>query len=184
MSEITKKILADTMREKMKVKPLNKITIKEIVQDCGVNRQTFYYHFPDIYGLLEWMFQQDAAKLLEKYNKIDVWEVGFMELLRYIKKNHAICMCTLNSLARDELERFFYTDVYQLILSIMEEVGGDLQVKEDDIEFIARFYTLSLCSLVIHWMKNGMKEAPEELIEKLSLTIQGNIRSAMERFAK
>ncbi len=37
---------------------------------------------------------------------------------------------------------------------------------------------------VVHWMKNGMKESPEDLIEKLSLTIQGNIRSAMERFAK
>ena len=51
-------------------------------------------------------------------------------------------------------------------------------------EFVARFYTLSLCSLVLHWMKNGMKESPEDLIEKLSLTVQGNIRSAMERFAK
>lgn len=93
-------------------------------------------------------------------------------------------MCTLHSLARDELERFVYKDVHQLILGIMDEVGGDLTVQEDDKEFVARFYTLSLCSLVVHWMKNGMKESPEDLIEKLSLTIQGNIRSAMERFAK
>ena len=69
-------------------------------------------------------------------------------------------------------------------MGIMDEVGGDLTVEEDGKEFVARFYTLSLCSLVVHWMKNGMKESPEDLIEKLSLTIQGNIRSAMERFAK
>ena len=114
----------------------------------------------------------------------DVWEQGFMELLCYIKKNKAVCMCTLHSLARDELERFVYKDVHRLILGIMDEVGGDLTVEEDGKEFVARFYTLSLCSLVVHWMKNGMKESPEDLIEKLSLTIQGNIRSAMERFAK
>ena len=156
MSEITKKSLANALYQKMKVKPLDKITIKEIVDECGLNRQTFYYHFPDIFGLLEWMFQQDAEKLMKKYNNIDVWEQGFMELLCYIKKNKAVCMCTLHSLARDELERFVYKDVHQL----------------------------SLCSLVVHWMKNGMKESPEDLIEKLSLTIQGNIRSAMERFAK
>ncbi len=70
----------------MKVKPLDKITIKEIVDECGLNRQTFYYHFPDIFGLLEWMFQQDAEKKMKKYNNIDVWEQGFMELLCYIKK--------------------------------------------------------------------------------------------------
>ena len=121
---------------------------------------------------------------MKKYNNIDVWEQGFMELLCYIKKNKAVCMCTLHSLARDELERFVYKDVHQLILGIMDEVGGDLTVQEDGKEFVARFYTLSLCSLVVHWMKNGMKESPEDLIEKLSLTIQGNIRSAMERFAK
>ena len=184
MSEITKKSLANALYQKMKVKPLDKITIKEIVDECGLNRQTFYYHFPDIFGLLEWMYQQDAEKLMKKYNNIEVREQGFMELLCYIKKNKAVCMCTLHSLARDELERFVYKDVHQLILGIMDEVGGDLTVQEDGKEFVARFYTLSLCSLVVHWMKNGMKESPEDLIEKLSLTIQGNIRSAMERFAK
>ena len=112
MSEITKKSLANALYQKMKVKPLDKITIKEIVDECGLNRQTFYYHFPDIFGLLEWMFQQDAEKLMKKYNNIDVWEQGFMELLCYIKKNKAVCMCTLHSLARDELERFVYKDVH------------------------------------------------------------------------
>ena len=165
-------------------KRTKKLTVKDIVEECGITRQTFYYHFPDIFGLLEWMFQQDAEKLMKKYNNIDVWEQGFMELLCYIKKNKAVCMCTLHSLARDELERFVYKDVHRLILGIMDEVGGDLTVEEDGKEFVARFYTLSLCSLVVHWMKNGMKESPEDLIEKLSLTIQGNIRSAMERFAK
>ena len=162
MSEITKKSLANALYQKMKVKPLDKITIKEIVDECGLNRQTFYYHFPDIFGLLEWMFQQDAEKLMKKYNNIDVWEQGFMELLCYIKKNKAVCMCTLHSLARDELERFVYKDVHRLILGIMDEVGGDLTVEEDGKEFVARFYTLSLCSLVVHWMKNGMKESPED----------------------
>ena len=114
MSEITKKSLANALYQKMKVKPLDKITIKEIVDECGLNRQTFYYHFPDIFGLLEWMFQQDAEKLMKKYNNIDVWEQGFMELLCYIKKNKAVCMCTLHSLARDELERFVYKDVHNI----------------------------------------------------------------------
>lgn len=86
MSEITKKSLANALYQKMKVKPLDKITIKEIVDECGLNRQTFYYHFPDIFGLVEWMFQQDAEKLIKKYNNINVWEQGFMELLVILRK--------------------------------------------------------------------------------------------------
>ena len=184
VKKITVTALETALKDIMRQTPFEKITVSDITNRCQLNRQTFYYHFPDIFGLLEWMFQQDAEKLMKKYNNIDVWEQGFMELLCYIKKNKAVCMCTLHSLARDELERFVYKDVHRLILGIMDEVGGDLTVEEDGKEFVARFYTLSLCSLVVHWMKNGMKESPEDLIEKLSLTIQGNIRSAMERFAK
>ena len=184
MANTTKRMLSMSLKKLLSKTTLDNITIQDITDDAEVSRKTFYYHFPDIFGLLEWMFQQDAEKLMKKYNNIDVWEQGFMELLCYIKKNKAVCMCTLHSLARDELERFVYKDVHQLILGIMDEVGGDLTVQEDGKEFVARFYTLSLCSLVVHWMKNGMKESPEDLIEKVSLTIQGNIRSAMERFAK
>ena len=122
MSEFAKKSLANALYQKMKVKPLDKITIKEIVDECGFNRQTFYYHFPDIFGLLEWMFQQDAEKLDEKMLMIlDVWEAKDLWESRraYVKKNKAVCMCTLHSLARDELERFVYKDVHQLILGIM-----------------------------------------------------------------
>ena len=164
MSVITKKLLADALYQKMKVKSFDKITIKELVQECGLNRQTFYYHFPDIFGLLEWMFQQDAEQLMKKYDHIDVWEQGFMELLCYIKKNKAVCMCTLHSLARDKLEQFVYKDVHRLILGIMGEVGGDLSIQKEGKEIDARFYTLALCSLVVHWMKNGMKESPKALI--------------------
>lgn len=49
-------MLADSLRKLMVTKPLSKISIREITEDCGVNRQTFYYHFHDIFDLLEWMF--------------------------------------------------------------------------------------------------------------------------------
>ena len=57
MSEITKKALAETLKKLLSKNKLNKITIKEITEDCGVNRQTFYYHFKDIYDLLEWIYK-------------------------------------------------------------------------------------------------------------------------------
>ncbi len=183
MSEITKKMLAQALRTKMAQKPFDKITIKELVDACGVNRQTFYYHFPDIYGLLRWSLQQDARHFLNKYTSVTVWQAGVMDLLCYIRQNRAVCLCALNSLARDELERFVYHEVHRLVLASMQELGSDFHLSVVDRDFIARFYALSLCALVLHWVKHGMKESPELLIEKLSLTIHGNLRAAMERFA-
>ena len=56
MSQITKRALASALKELLEHKPLNKITIADITEQCGVNRQTFYYHFQDIYALLEWIY--------------------------------------------------------------------------------------------------------------------------------
>ncbi len=50
----------------MAVKPMDKITVKDLVEICGVNRQTFYYHFDDVYDLLEWVFEEDASRVPAK----------------------------------------------------------------------------------------------------------------------
>ena len=64
MSELTKRALEQSLKNLLLQKPLNKITISDIADDCGINRMTFYYHFKDIYDLVEWSCQEDAAKAL------------------------------------------------------------------------------------------------------------------------
>ena len=53
----TKRTLADSLKKAMQIKPFSKISVSEIIRDCGLNRKTFYYHFEDIYALLKWMFE-------------------------------------------------------------------------------------------------------------------------------
>ena len=55
MSTITKRALEASLKKLVKTKPLNKITVSDITDDCGINRMTFYYHFKDIYDLVEWI---------------------------------------------------------------------------------------------------------------------------------
>lgn len=64
MSQVTKRALEQSLKNLLLKKPLNKITINDITEDCGINRMTFYYHFQDIYDLVEWACIEDAKKLL------------------------------------------------------------------------------------------------------------------------
>ena len=64
MPNSMKYALAQSLKKLLSVRKLDKITVKDIVEDCGVNRQTFYYYFRDIYDLLEWNFQDAAEKLI------------------------------------------------------------------------------------------------------------------------
>mgnify|MGYP000831033955 FL=1 len=104
MSQITKRALASALKELLEHKPLNKITIADITEQCGVNRQTFYYHFQDIYALLEWIYTTDAQRLLEGKRDGDTWQQGFLQVLEYIRDNRALVRNTYHSVSRELLE--------------------------------------------------------------------------------
>ena len=85
MSDITKRALEASLKKMLLKKPVTKITINDITEDCGVNRATFYYHFKDIYDLVEWMCIDESGKALEGKKEYDTWQP--MEILPMIHGN-------------------------------------------------------------------------------------------------
>ena len=69
MASSTKEALGNALKKMLAVKPIDKITVKDLVEECGVNRQTFYYHFDDVYDLLEWVFNSQNRAYLLRYLK-------------------------------------------------------------------------------------------------------------------
>ena len=78
MSQITKRALEASLKKLLTKKPLDKITITDITEDCGINRMTFYYHFKDIYDLVEWVCVEDATRILGENKTYDTWQEGFL----------------------------------------------------------------------------------------------------------
>ena len=183
-SSLTKKALATSLKRLMGKIPLNKITVHEIVADCELNRQTFYYHFQDIFDLLGWVYKTEAVESIADYKTYTTWEDGFLKIFLYIEKNKAFCLNTLNSLGRDHLDFFLHSISFELLMGVGNEVSQGMNVKDEDKKFIANFYTLAFIGLVIQWMKTEMKEKPEVIIEKLSELVEGNFASALQRYEK
>ena len=74
MSNLTKRALEASLKKLLLKKPLDKITISDIADDCGMNRMTFYYHFQDIYDLIAWSFDEDAEKILAGKKSYETWQ--------------------------------------------------------------------------------------------------------------
>jgi len=79
MSELTKRAIQESFKKLLSNQPLDKITVKNITDDCGVNRNTFYYHYSDIYQLLEEIFLTEAQKSVEKMEVGQSWEEGLRQ---------------------------------------------------------------------------------------------------------
>lgn len=183
MSEITKKALASSLKKLMKEKPLSKITVKDIVSDCGVNRRTLYYYFHDIYELLEWSFKSEVKEILGENRTYETWQKGFLDLLYYLKDNKKIVLNAFNSIDRNRLEDHLYDYVYKLILDVVNELSENIDISLEDKNYVIKFYEIALTGMIINWIKNKMAEDPKKLTNKLSKIIEGDIHRALLKFS-
>ena len=82
--QITKKALAESLKKQMQTIPLAKITVNDIVKECGLNRRTLYYYFNDIYDLLEWIYKTELKEVLGENRTYTSWQKGLLEIFEYL----------------------------------------------------------------------------------------------------
>ncbi len=182
MSQVTKRALEASLKKLLLEKPLNKITINDIAEDCGINRMTFYYHFKDIYDLVEWVCVEDATRALEGKKTYDTWQQGCLQIFEAVLDNKPFILNVYNSVSREQVEIYLYKLTYDLLKDVVEEKSAGMNVRESDKKFIADFYKYAFVGLMLDWVKNGMKSDPHIIIDHLTILMQGNITSALNRY--
>lgn len=121
MSQTTKRALAQSLKKLLQTKPLSKITINDIAEDCGVSRMTFYYHFADIYDLVEWTCQEDASVALAGNKTYSTWQQGFLNTFHLVLENKTFVLNVYHSISREHLERYLYQLTYDLLIGVVEK---------------------------------------------------------------
>ena len=180
MSQITKRALAASLKNMLLKKPLNKITINDIAEDCGINRMTFYYHFKDIYDLVEWTCEEDAAKALEGKKTYNTWQQGFLNIFYAVLENKPFIMNVYRSVSREQVEIYLYRVTYDLLIGVVNERSANMSVSEDDKKFFADFYKFAFVGIMLEWIKNDMKADPKQIVDRISNLIHGDITRALE----
>ena len=166
MSKATTKFaIAFAFKELLLEKSIDKITINDITEKCGINRQTFYYHFHDIYELIEWICETDADHVLKQNKTYDTWQEGFLAIFHLLKKDEPFVVNIYHNAPRGYIYRYLYKVTYQLIYDVLEEKAAGMVVREEDKTFIADFYKYGFVGLVLEWIDKGMKEDPKQIIE-------------------
>lgn len=178
----TKKTLAESLKKIMKKKSFSKITVSEIISDCGFNRKTFYYHFDDTYQLLKWIFESEGIEVVKHFNLIVDYEEAIAFIMNYIEANDYIINCAYDSIGRDEMKRFFYADFIELITSIIDSAEKETGhfLSEDYKKFICSFYTEALAGMLIDWVKNHKTRNREQVIEYLVKTMKTSLMGILE----
>lgn len=184
MSQTTKRALAMSLKRVMAQKPLPKITIADITKDCGINRMTFYYHFQDIFDLIDWICQEEGAKAIQGRKDYDTWQEGFIALCHTIRKNRVFVEGVYHSVQREKIENYLYRVVYDLLFDVVCELSEGYPISCENQRYITNFYKYGFVGVLLEWVKNGMKQPPETLISQLNQMAHGQLLLAIQNLAE
>ncbi|MEN8904482.1 MAG: dihydroxyacetone kinase transcriptional activator DhaS [Clostridiales bacterium] len=181
-SYITKKALADSLKHLMKTIPLSKIAIRNIVENCKLNRQTFYYHFKDKYDLVNWIYYNEVILSIHNYKNYENWIDGLFKVLQHLDNNKSFYVNAINTSGQNSFNSYLFEITYNLIYGVIDELSNNCAIKESEKIFISEFYSNAFVGITIQWIKSGMKEPYAELTEKIKITVDGAFSNAINHF--
>lgn len=179
----TKLALETSLKNLLLKKPVDKITITDLTNDCGITRMAFYYHFKDIYDLVEWSCYEDASKALHGKKTYETWQEGLMQIFEAVMENKPFIMNVYHALSREQIENYLFRLTRDLIMNVIKECSKDMSITASEQSFIADFYKYSFVGVMLDWIKKGMKENYHEIVNDICITMSGNIKNSLQNFA-
>lgn len=181
-SNLTKNILADGLKDLLNEKQLSKITIRELTEKCGINRQTFYYHFADIRDLCRWMVFRDIKSIIESlFEAPSSYSDVVLAFLQYEKSQGNMLLNILDGGQDPAALYAFYNEHEEVFRDLLNTVFSRSGVDDEFKQFTANLYAAAAAGMEMLWIRGGMKESPEKLTELLTTYLSDNTKRAFER---
>lgn len=156
MSKLTKRAIRDSFIKLLNEKPYRQITVKDIVEDCGLNRNTFYYYFSDIPQLMESIINNDAEGIIHKYPSIDSLNDCINATIDFIYDNRKAILHIYNSVNRDVYEQYQWKVCAYIVSYYVDIALGDSKIDQSDRLVIIEYLKCVIFGLISGWLEKGI----------------------------
>ena len=182
MASSTKEALGAALKQMLTIKPIEKITVKDLVEICGVNRQTFYYHFDDVYDLLEWVFEEDANRVLPQEVVYEHWREDVQVFFTYLVDNSSFALSIYNSQSRTYMLRYYKQRLQSCIRSFAVIVCENRNIDHADFEFVVELYANAIVGIISQWLDRGMQVPKDFTKDRLMRVLDNSVENLLDRF--
>lgn len=184
MSDLTKRALAEALKNRLSKTTLKNITIKDLTDDCGLNRQTFYYHFSDIYELMEWIFVDETNRILNiEYIDYDIKTI-LENIFNYVQRNEKLILNAYKSTDKSLLDNFLKGWIRPIVTQIITKKSEGRRISDEDRDFVIDVSVTVILGITFQWLESGMQDNLSGKADKLMTLLDGNIEMVLDRFAK
>ena len=138
--------------------PLRDITVKMIVEQCGINRKSFYYHYQDVPALLGEIIKERIDKMLENFHGVSSIEDNLGLVLRDLITEKTAIQHIYYSVSRDVFESAQMQVCDYVVRVYIRELAEQYALSGPDEELLVRFYRGQCFGIIMDWMMQGMPE--------------------------
>lgn len=185
MAKFTKQAIYDSFMKFLNERPLGQITVKDIVDDCGINRKTFYYYFQDIYALTDELFRSHIETVRTKYPaESHSWEEVLQLITDYMYENRKVALHIYRTLGYEKIDGIFFEVGMEYIPNLIGTYVKELEVRQEDIDLISSYAAISVAGMLTQWLSDGMKTIPTDTVRRFALIMKGTARTALENAAE
>lgn len=171
MANFTKQAIKSSFIKLLNEKPFNKISVRDIVEDCGINRNSFYYHFQDIPTLVEEIILEETEYLIDKYPTMDSLDVFVDEIYQLCMKNKKALLHLFNSANRNLYEESAMRICKEIVTKYVDTAFHDVPMTQKEKRLYIDANKCMLFGFCIDWISNGLKaEYLEDLHSVCELT--------------
>lgn len=181
MAGLTKKAIRNSFVKLLNEKPLSQITIRDIVDDCGVNRNTFYYYFQDLPQLVEVIVDEEADRIIQEHPTIESIEDCLDAAISFAVENRRAVLHIYNSINRDLYEQHQWRVCEHVITTYVDRILTGRAVQEEDRRVIIDYLRCLCFGVVMGWLEKGMKDDVQADFHRICELKQGDLERIIAR---
>ncbi len=181
MSDFMQKAIKTTFLQLLEQKPLSQITVKMIVEECGINRNSFYYHYQDLPALIEEIFQEQADAIIESHPTIESIEDALKIAADFASKQRRAILHVYNSVNRDIFEKYLWRVCDHVVTKYGEALAVGKRISDEDRDLIGRFYKCECFGLMTLWLNENMNRNLTKDIERFCQLHRGMVEEMFQR---
>lgn len=181
MAGFAKRAIRDSFIRLLNERPLSQITIRDIVEDCGVNRNTFYYHFHDLPQLVETIVNEDADRMIREHPAMESIEDCLEAIIGFALENRKAVLHIYQSVNRDIFEQYQWRVCEHAVTTYVDGILAGRTVPEPDRKLIIDYWKCVCFGLVMGWLEKGMQDDIRSRFHRICELRQGDFTDMIAR---
>ena len=182
MAKQTQKFIMSTFMQLLESESLDKITVRDIVEECEINRNTFYYHYSDIYDLLDDVFRVETEKFMsEDVDENTTFGEEYERAARFVLKYKKAILHIYDSKKRDVLQNYLETLAFSFISRFVKKEADGYGLPDEDIDYITGFYTHAIVGNTLGWIKRKLPSGQEKFIARTAGTFNATVKDMIRQ---